>query len=159
MSECVIRNLVCLLVADLPLKSNTLTNVFGGFQGKRGTELHTFFVRFSLFLLWLLWCYGGSTVDVLGEDDWRIVVVLLLVVFCVVFALVVSLSRACCLVVRCWLGIRSDGDKGRGSCWLCKSASYEVTFNGTPFRAVFRRSEPCRVAREISIVSVGSVWL
>ena len=34
-----------------------------------------------------------------------------------------------------------------------------ITFHSIPFRAVFRRSEPGHVAREIVVVSVGSVWL
>ena len=33
----------------------------------------------ELLLLWLLWCYGGSTVDDLGEGEKRIVVVLFVV--------------------------------------------------------------------------------
>ena len=36
-------------------------------------------------LMWLLWCWGGSTVDQLREDECRIVVV-----FIVVFVLVVQ---------------------------------------------------------------------
>ena len=43
------------------------------------------------------WCRRGSTVDQLGEDELRIVVVLLLV-FGVVFVLGVSLGRTRCLV-------------------------------------------------------------
>ena len=41
--------------------------------------------------------------------------------------------------------------------WLFESAACEATFHGIPFRAVFRRSEPGHVAREIGVVSV--VWL
>ena len=78
----------------------------------------------------------------LREDEKRIVVVLLVVVFGVVFVSVVSLSRTCYSVVRCWLGSHGRGDRGRGSWWLFESASYEVTFHSIPFRAVFRRSEP-----------------
>ena len=32
-------------------------------------------------------------------------------------------------------------------------------FHSIPCRAVFRRDEPGRVARDIVVVSVGSVWL
>ena len=52
--------------------------------------------------------------------------VLLVVVFCVVFVLVVSFSRSCCLVVRCWLDCRSRGDRGRGPRWLFESSACEV---------------------------------
>ena len=62
--------------------------------------------------MWLFWCSGGSTVDQVREDELRIVVVFLVVVFGVVFVLVVRLSRTCCLVVRCELGCRSRGDGG-----------------------------------------------
>ena len=72
---------------------------------------------------------------------------------------IVSLSRTCCLFVQCELGCRGRGDRGRGSCWLFESAANEVTFHSIPFRAVFRRGGPGRVAREIVVVSVGSVWL
>ena len=65
-------------------------------------------------LLWLLWCCGGSTANELKEGEWRIVV-LLVVVFRVIFVLVVSLSRTCCLVVRFWLGCRS---RGGGGLWV-----------------------------------------
>ena len=54
---------------------------------------------------------------------------MLVFVFCVIFVLVVSLARTCCLVVRCWLGCRGRGDRGRGSCWLIVSDAYEVTFH------------------------------
>ena len=40
-----------------------------------------------------------------------------------------------------------------------ESATHEVSFHRVPFRAVLRRGEPGRVAREIVIVPVGSVWL
>ena len=50
-------------------------------------------------LVRLLQCGGSSTVDQLREDEWRIVVVFLVVVFSVIFDLVVSLSRTCCWVV------------------------------------------------------------
>ena len=83
------------------------------------------------------------------EDEYRIVVVLLVVVFNAIFV----------LVVRCWLGCRSRGDGGRGSCWLLESAAYKVAFHRVPFQAILCRGEPSRVAREIVVVSVGSVWL
>ena len=54
---------------------------------------------------------------------------------------------------------RSRGDRGRGSRWLFESAVYEVAFHSIPFRPVFHRGEPGHVAREIVVVSVGSVWL
>ena len=41
----------------------------------------------------------------LRQDEQRIGVALLVLVFSVVFVLVVSFSRTCCLVVRCWLGV------------------------------------------------------
>ena len=56
------------------------------------------------------------------------------------------------IFASCWLGCR--GDRGRVSCWLFESAAYEVTFHNIPFRAVSRRCEPRRVAREIVVVSV-----
>ena len=102
-------------------------------------------------LLWSLRCCGGSTVNKLREEELRVVVA-----FSVVFVLVVSLSRTCCVVVRSWLGCRSRGDRGRGSCWLFESAAYEVTFHSIPSRAVSSRSEPSHVAREIVVVPV--VW-
>ena len=46
-----------------------------------------------------------------------------------VLVLVVSLSRTCCLVVCCWLGCRSRGDRGRGSCWLCESVAHEKSLS------------------------------
>ena len=75
--------------------------------------------------------------------------------FRVTFVLDVTLCRSCCLVVRCWLGFRCCADGGRGSCWLVESA----TFHSIPFRVVFRHGEPNHVARELVVVSVGSVWL
>ena len=64
-------------------------------------------------LLWLLWCFGGSTVDNLGGDEWCIVVVFFVVdVVSAAFVLVVGFSRARCLFVCCWLGCRSRGDGG-----------------------------------------------
>ena len=71
-------------------------------------------------------------------------VVLFVVVFGVVLVLVVSLSRTCCLVVRCELGCRSRGDRGRGSCWLFECAADDVTFHSIPIRAVFRRADELR---------------
>ena len=44
-----------------------------------------------------------------------------------------------------------EGRVGRLNLLLMKS-----TFHSVPFRAVFRRSKPGRVAREIGVVSVGS---
>ena len=59
--------------------------------------------------------------------------------------LVVCISRVCNLVVRCWLGCRRRGDRGRGSCWLFESAAHEVAFHGISVRIVFRGGEPCHV--------------
>lgn len=84
---------------------------------------------------------------------------LLIVVFGVVFVLVVSLCRTCCLVVHCQLGCRCRGDKGRGSCWLVEFAAYEVTLRRVAFRATLCRGETGRVAREIVLVSVDSCWM
>ena len=64
-------------------------------------------------LMWLIWC------------------------FVIVFVLFASLSRTYCLVVCCWLGCRSRGDRGRGSCWVFD----EVAFHSIPFRFVSRRGQ------------------
>ena len=39
------------------------------------------------------------------------------------FVLVAGLSRVRCLSDCCWLGCRSRGEGGRGSCWLLESAA------------------------------------
>ena len=59
----------------------------------------------------------------------------------------------------CWLGCRSRVGRSRGSCWLLEPAVHEIAFHSIPFRGVFRSGEPGRAAREIVVVSVGSVWL
>ena len=108
-------------------------------------------------LMWLHWYCGVSIVEKLPDSEWRIVV-LLIVVFIIVSVLVVSLSCTSCLVVRCWLCwlcCRSRGDRRRVSRWLFESGAYAVTFHSIPFQAVFRRSGPSHVAREIVVVSVG----
>ena len=101
------------------------------------------------------WFCGGSTINELREDEQRLVVV----VFGVVFVLVVGVSRVRRLLVCCWLGCRSRDDRGRGSCWLFEPAVYNIVFPSIPFQTVFRRSEPGHVAREVTVVSVGSAWL
>ena len=58
-----------------------------------------------------------------------------------------------------WLRCRCRGDGVVGRAGCLSLLRYEVTFHGIPFRAVFRRIEPGHVAREIVVVSVGSVWL
>ena len=99
-------------------------------------------------------CLGVMEVQLsinLREDEKRIFVVLFVVVLGVVFVSVVSLSPACCLVVC--------GGRGRGWCWLCESAVYEIAFSSIPFRVVSRCANPGHVAREVVVASVGSVWL
>ena len=51
---------------------------------------------------------------------------------CVVFVLVVGVSRVRCLLVCRWLGCR-----GRGSCWLFEPAVYEIAFHSISLRGVF----------------------
>ena len=63
-----------------------------------------------------------------------------------------SLCRTCCLVVRCQLGCRCRGDRGLGWCWLFQSAANEVTSH-----RISNCLLPWCVAREIVVVSVGSV--
>ena len=49
------------------------------------------------------------------------------------------------------------GVVGRAGC--VSLLANEVIFHSIQFGAVFRNSEPSHVAREIVVVSVGSVWL
>ena len=68
-----------------------------------------------------------------------------------------GLGRACCLGRALLVGVVAVVVEGVVGRWLFESAACEVTFPGIQFRAVFHRSEPGRVAREIVVVSVGSV--
>ena len=78
----------------------------------------------------------------LREEEQRIGVV-----FGVVFFWVVDVVR--CLLVRCWLGCRCRGDRGRGSWWLFESAAHEIAFHSISFRMVFNCGKPSHVAREV----------
>ena len=79
---------------------------------------------------------------------------MLVAVFCVVFVLVVLVVRSC--VVDWVTVVVVIRVVGRAACLillLMKSLSIAFRFE------LFRRGEPGRVAREIVVVSVGSVWL
>ena len=45
----------------------------------------------------------------------------------------------------------------RGSCWLFEPAVHELAFHTIQFRNVFRCGKPSHAAREVVVVSVGSV--
>ena len=63
-------------------------------------------------------------IDYVGEDEKCVVVVIV----SAAFVLVVGFIRARCLFACCWLGCRSRGDRGRGSCWLLEYSVFKVTF-------------------------------
>ena len=68
---------------------------------------------------------GRSTFTRFRDDTKRMVVI-----FCVVFILVVGVSRVCGLLVCCWLGwVVSRARSGRGSSWLFGPVFYEIAFH------------------------------
>ena len=101
----------------------------------------------ELLWLWLLCCYGGSTVDYLGEDEERIVVVLFVVVVSAVFVWAVSSSVVGWIVMVVVIGVM-----GRAGCLsLLLVTSLTTEFHFAPSCAV--------VTQVVLLVSSLFCWI
>ena len=114
-----------------------------------GMEMSTLVIESdtgALFLLvgglLLLRSSGASTFDKMEEDEQCAVVVI--VVVSAAFVVIVGFGRVCGLSDGCQFGCRWRDDRVRGSCGL---------------RAVFHRSEPRSVLRDILVLCLHAGWL
>ena len=85
-------------------------------------------------VLWLLWCFGGSTVDFLGGTEQCIVVF---------YVVIVGVCVVCLAAFGLAFAVRTIGVVGLVG-WL--NLALEVSFHEVPFKAVLCRGEPksCR---------------